>query len=334
MDRGTIKPNTTIVRLTFCPAKPDLILIQVWAHRVETWDWRKNSRISILASDALKTFTETAIDWVKFVPESTLIYAPDNNDCLMIVDLDVPWSYQKTSIAMLVGRAKRETGLSKDGNLYTHVSFVSRTELWILWKRSSVRRYSFWRTEPQSPWSAVVVNLQSPALHPHLLPVTTRYSDVVMKSATITSRYQLQQGIRSISHADSDHKTRRLLLSANLERGFGIAYVLNLDTGTQLSQAPFDKASREYRHFWHCPPPYDYFLSHNSSTGLTRMVSVKGGRDLGMLEAQAYITSSGKVALMRQVALELQFGITDISLDELETRKSSVGVMKGTDERY
>ncbi|KAI0445296.1 hypothetical protein F4803DRAFT_165941 [Xylaria telfairii] len=322
-DTDTFKQDTHLVRLQFCPIKPELILIQVWRRRLEVWDWRKNRRISI-ASGALKTFIETAVHWVKFIPLSTLIYAPENND-LMIVDLDAPLVSQKTSFEMLMGRDGRVIGISKNGSPYTHVNFVSKREIWIMWKSPFVRQSSlFWRTKSQSPWSALVVKLKPPALLSDLPTVTDMYSDAVMKSARVTAKYQLQQGIQSITHADSDHKTRRVLLSANLDdgdrrgRGSSMGYILDLDTGTQLFQFPIHKESKKYRHFWYYPAPYRYFFSYSPSTSSTRLVSVESGRELGMLEWQGRTTSSGKLALMRQVASGLQFGITDISLIEFE----------------
>ncbi|KAI1756039.1 hypothetical protein F4782DRAFT_537852 [Xylaria castorea] len=306
-----IKLNSPNIRMLFCPAKPELILIQVWRHKVEVWNWNKIRRISI-ASDAQTAFKEESIKWVNFVSQSTLVYALDGKGDLMVVDLDEPLVPRKISLAILTGRAQGDFEL--DENLHGHVFFVSCREIWILWKRSITRRDL--ARGIRSPWLAELIRL--PSTNRQRVSVTTRYSDDVIKQARVTARYQLHRHMRSITSIDLDLGTRRLRFEAKRdkvrnkgERWPRTMYVLDLDTGTRLSELPLSGEC------WNFPPPFQYLFSWNPITDLTSVLRVKDGCDLGILEGRAYMTSSGKAGLVRQVASELQFGITIVNLDEL-----------------
>ncbi|KAI0549979.1 hypothetical protein F4679DRAFT_544396 [Xylaria curta] len=302
----TIKPIRHYTRLTFFPAKPEFILIQM-PHKVEVWNWKRICKISI-ASDAQATFDKDSIDWV--LHQTTLIYALDHKGDLMVVDLDEPLVSRKISLSMLTGRPQGDLE-----NLNEYVLFVSRREICIMWKRSTMR-HNLARGK-RSPCLTEIYRLPS-TTDLQRVSVTTRYSDDVIKQARVTARYRLPRHIRSIHSAKADLETRRLILvepneaQDRRERWPRKLYVLDLDTGSRLSELHLSG-----KNIFKCPPPFQYLFSWNPKTNLTTVVRVKDGCDLGILEGTAYMTSFGKAILAKQVASELQFGTTLVNLDEL-----------------
>ncbi|KAF2965540.1 hypothetical protein GQX73_g8049 [Xylaria multiplex] len=89
--------------LQFCPAKPELILIELPCHKVEVWDWKQKAKIK-MAPEARKMFKESRTR-VNFVPRTTLIYAHDSKKYLMIVDLITPLRFEMISISHLTKQA-------------------------------------------------------------------------------------------------------------------------------------------------------------------------------------------------------------------------------------
>ncbi|RYC59737.1 hypothetical protein CHU98_g6463 [Xylaria longipes] len=305
--------------LFFCPAKPELILVQVWHRKVEVWNWNENRRISI-ASDMLKFYNDCNISWVMAVPQSTLVYAYDTKGYLMVVDLDEPSISRKISLAVLVGRAQRDLQSSRDKDRVCCLDFVSGREIWILWKIST-RRHDL-SLGKSSPWLAELVRLHSTPLdlNHQSESVTTRYSDDAIKSARVTASYRLQRKFQSIMFAKPVDETRKLVLIATNDKVVNkgehrpsTIYILDLDTGTHLFELPLDGRWCSF------PPPYRYIFYRNPITDLTTVVRAEDGCDLGTLPpwSRYALTASGKFALLRRNNSNIEFGTTDVSSDEL-----------------
>ncbi|KAI0479783.1 hypothetical protein F4859DRAFT_529943 [Xylaria cf. heliscus] len=322
----TVKPGKVGMRIRFCPAKPELILIQVERHEVEMWNWKENRRICIATDLKKMTLSKNSIVWVRFVPQSMLVYAVDSRGPLMVVDLDEPLISSRVSLEILINRAQREPGQSRDEIHFRKIAFVSSCEIWILWEKTSMRRHSSWGTRSRSVVrSAAIVRLLPTIsdLNRQKVSVTTRYNDIAINSAQVTARYELQPHLQVMSYTQLDSTTRRLAFSGrrpavgDKERSPLVIYVLDLDTGSRLFELPLLSKNREWEHHWQLPAPYRYLLYHKPGTDLTRVVHVEDGRDLGMLKWRVNTIVLGKTALMRQVDGRLQFGITDVTWDEL-----------------
>ncbi|KAI0452138.1 hypothetical protein F5B21DRAFT_484720 [Xylaria acuta] len=335
-DVDTAKLMANDVVLIFCPAKPELILIQVRRSKLEAWNWNETRRIA-LAPDAQTSFLKY-MSWVWFVPQSTLVYFYDDEDNLMIVDLDEPLIYQKVSLAILRRRAQVGSRLKIPGSNLAHllpgrrarvgselhkprydwIHFVSYCEICILWKGSIRRRGS--SRDAASPYLTTLIRLPSTTLNLNRqrVSVATRYSDDVIKRARLTARYQPPRHIQSIQGDALDHETRRLcfITGRDKERDKGehhstTIYVLDLDTGTQLFESLIQGG--------YClPRPFQYFFSKNSTTGVYSVIRMEDRSHLGTLPPWGFrLTRSGKAAFLRHMNSHVEFGITDVSLDQL-----------------
>ncbi|KAI0873188.1 hypothetical protein GGS24DRAFT_406573 [Hypoxylon argillaceum] len=303
-----------VFKLLFCPARPELILIQVWssqAFQVEVWDWERERRIS-LARDAQRMFSAELIDWVAFVPRSTLIYAADTNGYLMIVDLDTPWISREISLARLVGRAT-ESPYSAGGRC-TAVLFLSDSEIWTLWQLPLSPSFTSWGTDPTRVAEMARLPLAS---YDQEVSIKTRYSDAVISKAHVTVSCRIKEEFLGTPRIVFDSRTGSLLIHGQCNsKGQSKILILDLATGAKLSQChqygdlhPLCSEDSLYTH--------GYFQDLGAK--MTKIFCVEDGRDLGMLPLwlALAVDNSGKLITWNYTGTNIEFGVSEATLDEL-----------------
>ncbi|KAI1123978.1 hypothetical protein F5Y10DRAFT_41314 [Nemania abortiva] len=317
LDQSDLIADSAAIHLTFCPVRPELVLIQVENYRVEVWNWEESYRVS-MGADAQTMFSEYSIGSVRFMPQSTLLYAINKKGYLMMVDLNPPRIFRQKELTRLVRRDR--TSSSWEGTRCVAVRFISDSELWILWKLSIARRFSFGGLKP--PWVAEIVRLSSEFNERPLVSIKYGgYDNADIRGARVTARYRIQREFRDEISVALDVQSRRvLIIDSRAKHGREKPeeiFVLDLDTGTELSRY-------RYSNRWGLMYPvtafhFKYvFCTNTESTGV-RVICGEDGRCLGTLPFWRACGSlkSGELTMCKQNGVNIEVGVSKVTLDEL-----------------
>lgn len=293
---GLIPLNTTV---TFCPANPKFILIEVLYYRAELWEWAPGVCVRLS-----RTMLHHRSDCnIRFVPDSTIMYACDRNH-LMAVDLAEPSNIRTISLVRVMREAYKWP-IGKDYDV-DWLEFVSEEEIFILCGRtvSSTNFLSRFVKSPQrtSSWMGYVIRLPS-----------MKRSWAALIGATVTARYIIPAELTSISNILVDGISRSLIVIGTMRRPrqkdaamdkhgkYRRAFVLNLDRGVILSEfdATWCIAARGHK----------FAIFGDAAHEKTTVRSLEDGRELRQIPTEWNIahSTSGKLALMRIKGFNIEF---------------------------
>ncbi|TGJ82246.1 hypothetical protein E0Z10_g6523 [Xylaria hypoxylon] len=310
-----VKPRTSDTSVKFCPAKPELILADVRHCEKEVWNWKDRLRVGI-APHAQTIFTKCTKFRMRFVPQSTLIYAHDRK-WLMIVDLIAPLKFWKISVSDLIGRTRGESSLDETG--FEKLWFVSDCEILIVRKSPATSSRKLCLGE------LLCLPLPSNDRNFQGASIDKRYSPEVIKGARVTAKFYLPREAKSRYETILDDETRSLMLvnsrdyhivGVKLKRSYITLTSVHLDTGVQLSQWHHTSTCER----WGIPRPYKYAFVDSEKPISCDVVRVKDGISLGTLPIcwTGVLLKSSKLAFWRHGGSGIEFAMTDVSLDELD----------------
>ncbi|KAI1350355.1 hypothetical protein F5Y01DRAFT_160206 [Xylaria sp. FL0043] len=282
-------PGEDVVELTdsnasvqFCPAMPGFILVGINHYLLEVWKWDEGARISI-GLDVQTMLTENTQSRVRCVPESTLIYALNNREQLVIVNILKPLTFQQISLDKLV-RLHHAVPTMK-GYKVKMARFISEREILILWTFSRFTEFSFSR--PFMPkkslehplWEVTIfcLPLTLNDENRQVAPVSTKYSDAVIEGASVTAQFNIRQGFISINRMSLDNERSLIVAGKQLQKrkagrvkntvvAIRATCIIDTHTGTLLSQ--WHTAGRKM--VIHRPYKYGILydpISHNTDGG-------------------------------------------------------------------
>ncbi|KAI1308338.1 hypothetical protein F5Y03DRAFT_350711 [Xylaria venustula] len=319
-------PNPTrltrsVAKVEFCPAMPQFILIEGSHCKLEVWNWEEGVRIGI-GPDAQELFTKLPNLSVRFVPQSTLIYAFNPaEEHVVILDVFTPLIARKVSISKLMQSVV-------DAPVPYMVRFISEREILIMEKgvppKPSFRISFGWKSSRRErerercqalPWQVYIIRLDWATRH---------RSDAVFAYASITAQYQVLPEFSWIYNIYIDHTTRKMIvtgakrsLRGGIQSGrFAGTFArgmcaLNLDTGSKLSVMHADAYSIACE--------YHYaILGYPEYEDLT-LVCVEDGSELGTIPRswECVWVRPNMVALWRHVGSNIEFALTAVRLDKL-----------------
>ncbi|KAI0972406.1 hypothetical protein F4678DRAFT_471922 [Xylaria arbuscula] len=322
-------------KVEFCPAMPRFILIQETFGRLEVWNWEKGVRIS-LGPNAQELFSKLPGLTVRFVPQSTLIYAFNLEEKhAVILDLLAPLIVRKVSILKLVQ-------LAIDRLVPPMVTFISESEVLVMgrmlppkslspWRSKSI--FSSWKSSRRErernqtlPWQVYIVRLHLTAndRSHEGASISLRYSDAVFDNASVTAQYSVLLGFASIYNIYMDHTTRKMIvtgarrsLRTRIQFGSFVGtparcmYALNLDTGSKLSVLHADA--------YNIACEYHYAILGYPKYEDLKLVRMEDGSELGTLPRswECVWVRPNMVALWRHVGSNIEFALTAVRLDKL-----------------
>lgn len=314
------------VILMFCPAEPNIILVNAPCLYIEVWNW-VTRRQHIIEPEVVELLTEPGASRLRFVPQSNVVYTADYSTDFMgyltLVDIasKTECECRKIPFRLLPGYKKGQ---------HVKIIFMSSSKFWILWEPSLPQPRSPWGTfirhlTPLAPSRVIVICLPG-SLSDQRPSLWTRYSDSAVKEARVIAQYEVAWRPYCMDENDYlDHETGRLTtidsdhfgeLTAYTEPPYSDSHefsVIDLDTGTLLF------LTKKYSRLAYILLSHEYVYTEATVCGTCQIISVKNGSCLGTLPVflNGSMLKSGKIVTLRYVNSTVEFSITDVTMEEL-----------------